>query len=59
VPDFSVLPSLCALLRALSVHEGITIKKEAERYIVESERQWAESVASGDTTVVQRITSMM
>jgi ketosteroid isomerase-like protein len=30
-------------------------QKEAERYIIESERQWAESVASGDTTAVQRI----
>ena len=29
--------------------------KEAERYIIESERQWAESVASGDTAVIQRI----
>ncbi len=28
---------------------------EAERYIKESERQWAESVASGDATVVERI----
>ena len=28
---------------------------EAERYIRESERQWAESVASGDSSVVERI----
>jgi ketosteroid isomerase-like protein len=28
---------------------------EAERYIVESERQWAESVATGDTSAVERI----
>ena len=28
---------------------------EAERYIVESERQWADSVASGDVTIVSRI----
>jgi len=28
---------------------------EAERYIKESERQWAESVANGDVTVVERI----
>jgi ketosteroid isomerase-like protein len=28
---------------------------EAERYIKESERQWAESVASGDSSVVKRI----
>jgi ketosteroid isomerase-like protein len=30
-------------------------QKEAEHYITESERQWAESVASGDRSVIQRI----
>lgn len=30
-------------------------EKEAERYIIESERQWAESVASGDSSSVERI----
>ena len=30
-------------------------QNEAERYIIESERQWAESVATGDPTVVERI----
>jgi ketosteroid isomerase-like protein len=30
-------------------------QKEAERYIVESERQWAESVATGETAHVERI----
>ena len=30
-------------------------EKEAERYIVESERQWAEWVATGDTSVLKRI----
>jgi hypothetical protein len=30
-------------------------QKEAERYIVESERQWAESVATGDPSTVKRI----
>ena len=30
-------------------------QKEAEKYIVESERQWAESVANGDASVVERI----
>jgi ketosteroid isomerase-like protein len=29
--------------------------EDAERYIIESERQWAESVASGDASVVERI----
>ena len=30
-------------------------RPEAERYIIESERQWAESVATGDTTTLERI----
>jgi len=29
--------------------------REAERYIIESERAWAESVATGDSSVVNRI----
>ena len=28
---------------------------KAERYIIESERAWAESVATGDSSVVERI----
>ena len=30
-------------------------RKQTERYIVESERQWAESVATGDTSTIERI----
>ena len=30
-------------------------KKEAQQYIIESERQWAESVATGDTSTIERI----
>jgi ketosteroid isomerase-like protein len=30
-------------------------QSEAERYIAESERQWAASVANGDTAVIERI----
>lgn len=30
-------------------------EKDAERYIIESEKQWAEAVASGDTSVIERI----
>jgi ketosteroid isomerase-like protein len=30
-------------------------QKATERYIVESERQWAESVATGDTSAIERI----
>jgi len=29
--------------------------RDAERYIIESEHQWAESVATGDSSVVERI----
>ena len=30
-------------------------QKETERYILYSERQWAESVATGDTSAIERI----
>ena len=30
-------------------------EKETERYILNSERQWAESVATGDTSAIERI----
>ena len=30
-------------------------QEETKRYILESERQWAESVATGDTSAIQRI----
>jgi len=30
-------------------------QRDTERYIVESERQWAESVATGDTSAIERI----
>src|SRR5438874_11475450 len=30
-------------------------RSQAEQYIVEAERQWAESVATGDTAVIERI----
>jgi ketosteroid isomerase-like protein len=30
-------------------------QKEIERYILDSERQWAESVATGDTSGIERI----
>ena len=30
-------------------------QKEVERYIVRSERQWAESVVTGDTSAIERI----
>ena len=30
-------------------------QKDAEQYILDSERQWAESVATGDTSAIERI----
>ena len=38
-----------------SCTSGERSRAETERYIIESERQWAESVASGDTATVERI----
>jgi len=51
------------LTRALSIVAVLCLcecsgqkeQKETERYIVESERQWAESVATGDTSAIDRI----
>jgi hypothetical protein len=45
--------SLCCVLCQCARND----LKEAERYIVESERQWAESVATGDPSTVERILS--
>jgi ketosteroid isomerase-like protein len=42
---------ICALCQCTQHYDH----KEAENYIIESERQWAESVASGDTGPVERI----
>ena len=48
---FSASVLCCALCQCTQHYD----QKEAERYIVESERQWAESVPSGDTGPVERI----
>jgi ketosteroid isomerase-like protein len=48
---FFVSFALCLLCGCMRSYD----EKEAERYIIESERQWAESVATGDTTVLERI----
>jgi Domain of unknown function (DUF4440) len=48
---FVIAGSLCCLLCQCARND----QKEVERYIVESERQWAESVATGDPSVVERI----
>ena len=51
--NISVL-SLFALSMLSSCKERVDYAK-AEQYIRKSEKQWAESVASGDTTVIKRI----
>ena len=51
IDTFVIAGSLCCLLCQCARND----EKEAERYIVESERQWAESVATGDTSIVERI----
>jgi ketosteroid isomerase-like protein len=49
---FSILLYGSSFLFAKPVEQS---QAESEHYIVESERQWAESVASGDTSAVERI----
>jgi hypothetical protein len=51
INTFVIAGLLCCLL-CQCVRNDL---KEAERYIVESERQWAESVATGDARTVERI----
>jgi ketosteroid isomerase-like protein len=51
IDSFVIAGSLCWLLCQCVRND----QKEVERYIVESERQWAESVATGDSSVVERI----
>ena len=53
---FVIAGSLCCLLCQCARHND---QKEAECYIVESERQWAESAASGDPSAVDRFWSMI
>jgi ketosteroid isomerase-like protein len=55
-PD-RTLPCTLAILGMLCLCHCSVQKdqKETERYILESERQWAESVATGDTSAIERI----
>jgi ketosteroid isomerase-like protein len=52
-----MLPHALAILGMLCLCDcsGRKDQKETERYILESERQWAESVATGDTSAIERI----
>lgn len=49
---FSILLYSSSFLFAKPVDQS---QVESERYIVESERKWAESVASGENSAVERI----
>src|SRR5262245_7716692 len=51
------LPHALAMLGMLCLCHCSAQKdqKETERYILDSERQWAESVATGDTSAIERI----
>jgi ketosteroid isomerase-like protein len=55
-PD-RMLPGVLAILGMVCFCDCSVQKdqKEMERYILESERQWAESVATGDTSAIERI----
>jgi ketosteroid isomerase-like protein len=46
------IASICTIWAARAQQSGTA---DVERYIRESERQWAESVANGDASVVERI----
>src|SRR5262249_25226785 len=48
-----VLLAIVVSLYAVRARDSGTV--EAERYIIDSERQWAESVATGDPSAVERI----
>ena len=48
---FLILGVLCCLCDCSDQKTN----KETERYIIDSERQWAESVATGDTSAIERI----
>ena len=49
---FGILGALCLCNCSAEKHQ-----KEIERYILESERQWAESVATGVTSAIEHILS--
>ena len=46
---------LCVVGSAFWQCKGHYDQNEAERYITECERQWAESVATGDVSAIERI----
>ena len=55
MPRVLVCPLLCLFCCAFCQCTQHHDQKESEHYIAEAERQWAESVASGDTRTIERI----
>jgi hypothetical protein len=55
INTFVIAGSLCCILCQWARND----QKEAELYIVESERHWAESVATGDPSTLERILAMI
>ena len=53
MPNRSASITIACLAACACTQQSDT--RDAERNIIESERQWAESVASGDASVVERI----
>jgi ketosteroid isomerase-like protein len=49
--------AVVAVVLFVAAHQSNSTSAEAERYIRDSESQWAEAVANGDVSVVQRILS--
>jgi ketosteroid isomerase-like protein len=52
-----VAVSICVLFACTALlfsKSAVQSEKESEAYIVESERNWAESVATGDTSGIER-----
>ena len=52
---FSIMPLLLVFSATAQTSPPKSDHVAAEKYIRESEAQWAESVASGDTTAIERI----
>ena len=54
-PNWTLPWTLAVLTMLCLCHCSPQDHREAERYILDSERQWAESVATGDTSAIERI----
>ncbi len=50
-----LLGAAISVAATFAVRAQDSANAEAERYIKESERQWAQSLASGDSSIVERI----